>query len=404
MVYRARNKAEKTDFWSNKIMTNDVIERTETMDVADASVIGAIAQAELDTLITTARRYPRSISSAQKRMFDLATLDDESAADAIYSLPRDRKTVEGPSIRFAELASQAWGNSRVAARTVTINKTEKWVEAEGFFLDAETNVATLARIRRRISTKGGGLFNDDMILVTCNAAQSIARRNAILAGIPKAVWRKAYDGARHVIMGDLKTLANRRADAVKSFTRFGLTEAQVLALMGVKGIEDIDQERLVPLRGMYSALHNQETTVEELLGQIEPSKAPRVTAATASMTAPAHFATDGLPSVDDAPIPTSAASTSEVTSVGSKPSVTPAGQTAPVQEQATMALEPDSDDSVIDMIAETLAKPATQATLAKVWKSMAGVIESLEPGRKAKADQLYAAAVERVGPRKQAAE
>lgn len=236
----------------------------------EAGISIGLARAEIDTLVATARQYPRSMTVAQRRMMELATMDEEAADEAIYSLPRGGKTIEGPSIRFAEMAAQSFGNCRVAARTVEVNRVEKYVEAEGIFLDAETNVATLARVRRRIVDSKGRLYNDDMIIVTSNAAQSIARRNAILAGIPKAVWKKPYEAARLVIMGDIQTLANRRAEAIKAFQRFGITAEQVFQLLGVKGEEDIDQEKLVPLRGMFSALRNGETTVEELLRQIAP--------------------------------------------------------------------------------------------------------------------------------------
>ncbi len=271
--------------------TEKPLESLQQMTVPDAGLVGTIARVEIDTLISTARQYPRSVSVAIKRMCDLATIDEQASGECVYSLPRGGKTLEGPSIRFAELAAQSWANARVAARTTVIDRVEKYVEAEGFFLDAETNVATVARIRRRIVDNKGRLFNEDMIIVTCNAAQSIARRNAILAGIPKAVWRKPYEMARHVIMGDITTLANRRADAIKAFQRFGITEAQVLALMKVKGSDDIGREQLVPLHGMFSALMNQEITVEELLREIEPERAGRAPVV-ATIVPPAAFTDD----------------------------------------------------------------------------------------------------------------
>lgn len=246
---------------------SDMQHTTEIITLGDQPLGG-----EIEALVGTARRYPRSVSVSQRNMLDLATLDEEAANEAVYSFPRSGKAIEGPSVRFAEMAAQTWGNCRVAARTLAINRREKFVEAEGLFLDAETNVMTLQRIRRRIADNKNHLYTDDMILVTCNAAQAIARRNAILAGIPKAVWRRPYEAARQVIMGEVKTLANRRADAIRAFQRFGLTAPQVFALLGVKGEQDIDQERLVPLRGLYSSLANGEATVEDLLRGIAPER------------------------------------------------------------------------------------------------------------------------------------
>lgn len=259
------------------ITTDGEIITSAPLAEIDHGMATALAVAEIDTLISTARRYPRSLSTAQKRMVSLATMDEDSADEAVYSLPRGGKALEGPSIRFAEMAAQSFGNCRVAARVTAVDRKEKFVEAEGVFLDAETNVATLARVRRRIVDKHGRVFNDDMILVTSNAAQSIARRNAILAGIPKAVWNKAYQEARKVIMGDITTLANRRAEAIKAFQRWGVTAEQLFGILAVKGEEDIDQEKLVSLRSSFKHIREGDMTVEEFLRGMEKpetAKAP----------------------------------------------------------------------------------------------------------------------------------
>ena len=175
-----------------------------------------LALAEINQQIATARRFPRITSRVQKAITDLATLDELTAEECMYSVPRAGKTIEGPSIRFAEIIQQCFGNNRVASRIVRIDLKDKVVEAEGVFFDLENNTATAARIRRRITDKHGRLLNEDMIQQTGNAAASIARRNAILGGIPRALWRQGYDAARHVIMGDIQTLGNRRARAVSS--------------------------------------------------------------------------------------------------------------------------------------------------------------------------------------------
>jgi hypothetical protein len=377
------------------ITHHETLEAMQTPSLQDGSLAGAIARVEIDTLIATARQYPRSIAVAIKRMCDLATIDEQASEECVYSLPRGGKTLEGPSIRFAELAAQSWSNSRVAARTTVIDKKEKFVEAEGFFLDAETNVATVARIRRRISTSNGKLFNDDMILVTCNAAQSIARRNAILAGIPKAVWRKPYEMARHVIMGDLTTLANRRADAIKAFQRFGITEAQVLGLLQVKGVEDIDQEKLVPLRGMYSSLHNQEITVEELLRSIEPEKAERAPVS-ATITAPAAFA-DTVPSAT--PTAAAAAPAEVNTTVTTEAaaavlaSAQPAAAAQPVLfDQETGELPDDEVIVANDIIARIRAAGGNAEALKRIVDEAQQEFNTLPEAQRTRVNAVYAEA------------
>ena len=212
-----------------------VVKPTETIEQdiysGTQSLAVSLARAEVDQQVATARAMPRILSRVVLNIQTLATLDAESADECIYALPRGGKPIKGPSIRLAEIIGSQWGNARVGARVVHVDRAEKFVEAEGVFHDLETNMATTSRVRRRISDKKGELLSDDMIIVTGNAACAIAKRNAILGAVPKAVWRKAYAAVESVITGDIKTLTERREAAMKAFAAFGVTPEQVLAAL-----------------------------------------------------------------------------------------------------------------------------------------------------------------------------
>lgn len=246
----------------NEIITNDgeVIEGFGH----GSSVAVQLQKAEIDQLITTARAFPRSMKRVQNAIMTMAILDEESAEECMYALPRGGKPIKGPSIRFAEILKQSFGNCRAGARVVDVDRVEMFVEAEGVFHDLETNASTTARVRRRISDKNGRIFKDDMIIVTGNAACSIAMRNAILAGVPKPLWRKAYDSVQATITGDITTLSENREKALKALAAFGVKPEQIFASLGRDGLEDINVEDIATLRGMYSALKNGEATVEEM--------------------------------------------------------------------------------------------------------------------------------------------
>lgn len=241
------------------------------MDVAMAAGLSA---AEIDTQVAIARKHPRSIPKVIKNIRDLATIDEGTADACVYSVPRAGKAIEGPSIRFAEIAQSCFGNCRVGARVVMVDRQEKFVEAEGVFHDLENNSLSLARCRVRLIDRNGKLYNDDMILVASAGAQSRARRNAILAGIPKPITNAGYEAARAIVMGDISTLANRRADILTAFQRFGVTADQIMAVLGVKKAEQINAEGVFNLRAAFTALKTGELTVEEWLGPLAGTSKP----------------------------------------------------------------------------------------------------------------------------------
>lgn len=224
----------------------------------------SIARAEIDQQITTAHAFPRSVAQAVSNILALATLDEETAKECIYALPRGGKPIKGPSIRLAEIIQSQWGNNRVGTRVVHVDRIEKYVEAEGVFHDLETNAATSSRVKRRLSNRENQLLNEDMIIVTGNAASSIAKRNAILAGVPKAVWRRAYAAVERVLVGDIKTMAEKREDALKAFAGFGITPEQIYEILEIGGLDDIGPDEYTTLIGMHQALRNNEATVEEM--------------------------------------------------------------------------------------------------------------------------------------------
>ena len=248
---------------AQEVITRDgeVIERM----TPDASNLSTLVRAEIDTAIATARQYPRRMKVVIDNITTLATLNEATAAECIYALNRGGKAIRGPSIRMAEIIAQTWGNCRVDARVVSIDRTNKVIVAEAMFHDLETNSMTKSSVQRRISDKHGRLYNDDLIVMTGNAACSIARRNAILAGVPKGIWGQGLQAAEQIVRGDAKTLVERRDAAVAAFAHFGATPAQVFQLLGVKGMDDIGLDELVTLRATYSSIKDGQVTVEEAL-------------------------------------------------------------------------------------------------------------------------------------------
>jgi hypothetical protein len=250
-------------------MVDDI--QIQTVDTAALTATG-----EIDIQIATAKQYPRSVASAMKEARELATLDEETAASMFYALPRDGKTIEGPSARLAEIMAYSWGNLRVDADIV--GEEGGFIVAQGTCFDLERNVAVRVRVKRRITGKNGKRYKDDMVGVTGNAAVSIALRNSVFKVIPAALVSSIYFAARTASLGKGGTLTQKRQKAMDWFKKVGVQEDAVFRVLGVEGIEDVGENELITLRGLVTSIQDGETTVEQTFHAKAPVEMPTVAA------------------------------------------------------------------------------------------------------------------------------
>lgn len=232
----------------------------------------------VDAQVSTARKYPRSITAFIRRATELATLTPEIAASCVYALPRGGKAIEGPSVRMAEIIAHAWGNLRIQAGAT--ESDAKYITARGEAWDVESNVAIAFEVRRRITNREGKTYDDDMITVTGNAAASIALRNAVFKTVPSSFWKPIYAKCRQIIAGDAKTFAARRDDMLKAFLVVGVTAERLCASLSLKGVQDITLEHMATLAGILNAIKDGETTIEDAFPEdvATPKPAPRKSA------------------------------------------------------------------------------------------------------------------------------
>lgn len=356
--------------------------------ILDQSMAVSLTRAEIDQQIATAKAYPRSIEKASKNIMTLATLDEESAEECVYALPRGGKPIKGPSARLAEIIFSQWGNARAGARIIHVDKHAGFVEAEGVFHDLETNAASSQKVRRSIKDKYGKVYKDDMIIVTGNAACSIAKRNAILTGVPKAVWRKAYEQVERVLAGSAETLTVTRDKMMKAFAAFGVKPERVCAALSLTGPADIKLEHIPVLRGMYATLKNGEATVEEMFAEEKGAAPP---------SAPGK-APPSAPKAGPPPAPKAAPTDADKQSPPAAPKGPPP---APKVPEATPEL-PLADDKISDGAAfltklrEEIESCGDQETLDDVWGAYTEIVERLPDADEKKAKELYAAAEKRV--------
>lgn len=230
--------------------TGEVIQMQNAMQVAD--------RASIDMQIATAHQYPRSIKTFLDNAMMMATMNEDIAAQCFYKLPRRDKNgkniqIEGPSVRLAEIMANNWKNLRCSSEITDDNG--KFVTATAMVHDLETNVAYKMSCQRRVTTKDGKRYGDDMTQQTKNAACAIALRNAIFKAVPKVFVDEVFEKAKKVSVGESVTLEQRRNKALSFFqNKHGVDTEKVLKALGKKDISEIGLPELETMIGWTTAL------------------------------------------------------------------------------------------------------------------------------------------------------
>jgi len=244
-------------------------ESLEIIDVQSVTVTEAQSRAEIDIQVATANRYPRNVDRAIQNVIAIVSKDKELAEKCVYSLPRAGKEIQGASVHLARLIASEYKNIRVDARIVEIGDT--MVTAQATVLDLQNNFAIRTEVKRRITDKKGQRYQDDMIVVTCNAALSIASRNAILQVIPATVVTAVYKSAQKTIIGDMtdeQKLIKRRKEILDGYLNtWNVNEAEILRLLEIETVNQIRETQMLTLVGLANAIKDGDTTVNEAFGR-----------------------------------------------------------------------------------------------------------------------------------------
>lgn len=245
------------------------------VEVVEPTTLQVIQRAEIDSMIATAKRFPRDFKDALERVKKMATHTEEIAEECHYSLPKkDKKgrkiNIQGPSVRFAEILASQWGNLRIASRVIDIGS--KQVVAQGVCLDLETNVAYDIESRRSIVSKDGRRFSEDVVVSNANAVAAVARRNAVLDAIPRPLWWPIYELTLKKIGGGKTPLTELWQRAVAWFGSRGVEESTLRSSIKLGKTSAITQNQIQELRGWRNAIEQDGAAVEEIFGEVGQSE------------------------------------------------------------------------------------------------------------------------------------
>lgn len=239
---------------------------TVTPEVVAMTALEAITRGEVDLQISTAHKFPRSMSTFKRRAVDMATIDEETAESCIYCRPVGMKDgqmqyAEGLSVRLAEIVGACYGNVRVGS--MIIEQTDRMVKCRGFAHDLETNFASTSETMEPTVTKRGEPFSEGMRAVVAKACLAKAWRDALFKVVPRALCKPIEAEVRKLAAGEGKSLESRRLAAMGWVSKLGIDVARVFKALGINGESDIGSDHLTRLFGLKTAIKDGDVKIED---------------------------------------------------------------------------------------------------------------------------------------------
>ncbi len=326
---------------------NDEQNELAPLEVVGNDALTAISRAEIDMQISTAKKYPRNIARVKTAMMSIATVDQETAEACFYTVPRGGKSLQGPSVRLAEIALSCYGNVKAGTRILSVDTgANPHAVIQAVIHDLENNVAYSVEKRRRIvgKWKNEGRPDEDDINLAVNAGSAIAFRDAVFKVVPGALTKAVFEAAKAVAVGDLKSLSATRTKIVERLQKYGATQDRILARLGLQKVEEITLEHVEVLMGLGTALKDGATSLEEAFPPIQdPTQTTTTTTGTTQATGfrkakPAE-ATQAAPPPPPPPEPKTEPAPASPAAPAQAPTQTAQQQLAAIVESAGFTIE-----------------------------------------------------------------
>ncbi len=242
---------------------------------------GVMAQAsssremeEVKGQIFMARQFPRNVFQSEQRIMD-ACKRPSLAQTAVYRYPRGGTSVEGPSIRLAEVLAQNWGNLAFGIKELEQRNGES--VAMAYAWDLETNVREEKVFTVPHSRYARGKLNkltdprDIYEMVANNGARRL--RACILGIIPGDIVEKAVEECNRTLTGNNKSpLKDRISQALNGFKeKHRVTQEQIEDRFGYN-VDAFTERDLLDLVKIFNSLKDGISKVDDWFSKEVKSK------------------------------------------------------------------------------------------------------------------------------------
>ncbi len=251
-------------------MANDLIPNNngaimEARAGSNQMMISRQAQ-EVQAAMVVAKKFPRDEYNAIekiRRTCQRSTL----AEQAVYSYPRGKENVCGPSIRLAEAIAQNWGNIDYGIIELEQKDGVSEMMAYAWDLESNTRVTKIFSVEHKRDTKKGSYqLTDSRDIYELTANFGARRMRACILGvIPGDVVDMAVNECKETQKKNYGELPSQEKinKIEKLFKKdFGVTKKQLEKYTG-RGMASFGAEECTDLWGVYTALKNGQAKVED---------------------------------------------------------------------------------------------------------------------------------------------
>lgn len=252
---------------------NNAIDRISPPPAPAADFVGqgtaieqARAVAEVQAAVLVAQRCPRSVQNAMDAMRE-SCRQPALAERAFYRFPRGGSTVSGASVYLARELARIWGNIQYGIAELRRDdaKGESEMQASAWDLQTNTRNTQIFIVPHKRDKKGGPERLNDMRDIYENNANNGARRvrESIFAILPPWFVDEAKDLCTATLTdGGGKPMAQRIADAVKSFDGLGIVLDRIEGKLG-RPRDKWTEHDIAQLLIAYKSLQRGEITADE---------------------------------------------------------------------------------------------------------------------------------------------
>lgn len=253
-----------------------------------ASASAALAKATIEAKFSVALHRPRSVMNARARILESCRRPGFAEA-ARYRIPRGKVNgqqnfITGYTIRFAEVAIQAWGNVDCAATIAYEDDEKRLVRIAVVDLESNTSYTdevvlnkTVERsfakegdtvVGERLNSQGKKVFiieaTEDELLVKVNAAKSKSIRTSGLRLVPQDILDEAWEQCRDTMNAPGKDPAQDLKNLCDGFTKLGVFPVDLEKYIG-HPLNTVTEKERVELRELWAAVREGEVSWSEVM-------------------------------------------------------------------------------------------------------------------------------------------